>query len=193
MPLNNVRIDAAKPRAKPYKLGDEKGLYLLVQPTGQKWWRLKYRFGPRREGKARQPEKMLSLGVYPDVSLKRARERRDEARKLLADGIDPSAERKAAEHAQRVAHLHTFEAIARTWMDRNKTKWTASHATRTQRRFEQQVFPWIEKPESTYCPPRPSVRRRAESRTALGTDSPSIRTSFASFRQYPEALAVPSS
>jgi integrase len=145
MPLNNVRIEAAKPRSKPYKLGDEKGLYLLVQPTGQKWWRLKYRFGPRHEGKARAPEKMLSLGVYPDVSLKRARERRDEARKLLADGIDPSAERKAAEHAQRVAHLHTFEAIARSWMDRNKTKWTASHAIRTERRFEQHVFPWIGK------------------------------------------------
>lgn len=86
MPLNNVRIESAKPRPKPYKLGDEKGLYLLVQPTGQKWWRLKYRFGARKDGKPGQAEKMLSLGVYPDVSLKRARERRDEARQLLADG-----------------------------------------------------------------------------------------------------------
>lgn len=145
MPLSNVRVESAKPREKPYKLGDEKGLYLLVQPTGQKWWRLKYRFGPRKDGKPGQAEKMLSLGIYPDVSLKRARERRDEARQLLADGTDPSAQRKADEHAERVAHLHTFAAVAGAWMDRNRQKWTESHTTKTRRRFEQHVFPWIGK------------------------------------------------
>lgn len=78
MPLNNARIEAAKPGEKPYKLA-ERGLYLLVQPTGLKWWRLKYRFGPRKDGKTGKAEKSLSLGVYPDVPLKRAREKRDEA------------------------------------------------------------------------------------------------------------------
>lgn len=157
MPLNNVRIESAKPRPKPYKLGDEKGLYLLVQPTGQKWWRLKYRFGARKDGKPGQAEKMLSLGVYPEVSLKRARERRDEARQLLADGVDPSAQRKADDHAQRVAHLHTFEAIAGAWMDRSRLKWTESHTTRTRRRFETHVFPWIGK-RSIRDVKRPDVR-----------------------------------
>lgn len=165
MPLNNVRVESAKPRQKPYKVADEKGLYLLVQPTGSKWWRLKYRYGARRDGKPGQAEKMLSLGVYPDVSLKRARERRDEARQLLADGVDPAAQRKADEHAQRIAHLHTFEAVATAWMDRNRLKWTESHAMRTRRRFEQHVFPWIGK-QSIREVKRPDVRdvlRRIES------------------------------
>lgn len=143
MPLTNVRIDSAKGREKPYKLGDEKGLYLLVQPTGQKWWRFKYRLGPRKDGKPGKAEKLLSLGTYPDVSLKRAREKRDAARQLVADGIDPAAQRKADEHAERIAHLHTFEAVANAWMDKNRLTWTESHATRTQRRFERHVFPWI--------------------------------------------------
>jgi integrase len=145
MALNNVRIDAAGPSEKPYKLSDEKGLYLLVQPTGHKWWRFKYRFGPRKDGKPGKAEKVLALGVYPDVPLKRAREKRDEARQQLADGIDPSAQRKADEHAQRVALLHTFQAVATAWMDQNQPKWTDSHASRTRRRFEQHVFPWIGK------------------------------------------------
>lgn len=82
-----ARTAKPKPKPKPYKLADEKGLFLLVTPSGGKWWRLKYRFDRK--------EKLLSLGVYPDVSVKRARERRDECRKLLAEGIDPSANRQA--------------------------------------------------------------------------------------------------
>lgn len=91
MPLNNVRVQSAKPGEKQYKLADERGLYLLVHPNGCKWWRMKYRFGPRKDGKPGKAEKVLALGVYPDVSLKRAREKRDDARRLLADGVDPSA------------------------------------------------------------------------------------------------------
>src|SRR5487761_2284494 len=95
MPLTNTAISNAKPGVtpngkttdKPYKMGDTGGLYLEVAPSGGKWWRLKYRF----DGK----EKRLSLGVYPDVSLKDARQRRDDARKLLANGIDPGENRKA--------------------------------------------------------------------------------------------------
>jgi hypothetical protein len=86
--------------------------------AGHKWWRFKYRFGGRADGKPGKAEKVLALGVYPEVSLKRASEKRDEARRLLADGIDPSAERKTAAETQRVAHLGTFEAVAREWLKR---------------------------------------------------------------------------
>src|SRR5687768_13432777 len=80
MPLTNIQVEKAKPRDKNWKLFDEKGLYLLVSKDGHKWWRLKYRFGGRADGKPGKAEKVLALGVYPDVSLKRAREKRDEAR-----------------------------------------------------------------------------------------------------------------
>lgn len=90
--LSDTRVRAAKPREKAYKLYDERGLFLFVTPTGGRLWRLKYR--------VRDREKLISLGAYPDVGLKRAREKRDEARKLLADGIDPSAT-SAARHFSR--------------------------------------------------------------------------------------------
>lgn len=87
MPLTNAAIKAAQPQAKPYKLADKKGMYLEVAPSGGKWWRLKYRI----EGM----KKRISLGTYPDVGLKEAREKREEARKLLAAGIDSGESRKA--------------------------------------------------------------------------------------------------
>jgi len=92
---------------KPLRLFDERGLYLEISPAGGKWWRLKYRFGRK--------EKWLSLGVYPDVSLKDARDRRDEARKLLAGGIDPSENRKAAKSARADRASNSFEVVAREW------------------------------------------------------------------------------
>ncbi len=92
MPLSDTAVSSAKPTDKPYKLSDEKGLHLLVHPNGSKYWRLKYRFNGK--------EKTLSLGVYPDVGLKDARERRDDARKLLANDIDPGENRKATEGSQ---------------------------------------------------------------------------------------------
>jgi integrase len=141
MPLTNIQVEKAKPEAKDWKLFDEKGLYLLVKSAGHKWWRFKYRFGSRADGKPGKAEKALALGVYPEVSLKRAREKRDEARRLLADGIDPSAERKATQETQRVAHLGTFEAVAREWLKRQS--WGESHGAKNIRRLEQHVFPWI--------------------------------------------------
>lgn len=105
MPLTDISIRKAKPSDKPIKLSDEKGLYLEIAPSGGKWWRLKYRF----EGK----EKRLSLGVYPDVGLKEARERRDAARKLLSDGVDPSDHRKAQKAAKADLAANTFEIVAR--------------------------------------------------------------------------------
>ena len=103
--LSDTRVRGAKPRERPYKLFDERGLYLLVTPTGGRLWRLRYRMGGR--------EKLISLGAYPDVPMKRAREKRDEARRLIADDIDPSAERQA----KRAALLETFEGVAKEWLE----------------------------------------------------------------------------
>lgn len=103
--LNDIRVRTAKPRERPYKLFDERGLFLFVTPSGGRLWRLKYRMHGR--------EKLISLGAYPDVALRRAREKRDEARKLLADSIDPSAERQE----RRAALLETFEGVAEEWLN----------------------------------------------------------------------------
>ena len=102
------RVRQARPKEKEYKLSDQRGLLLVVRPTGAKWWRLRYQF----QGK----EKMISLGVYPDVSLSMARDRRDAARRLVADGKDPSAERQAEKQALEAAGKCTFELIARHYL-----------------------------------------------------------------------------
>ncbi|HEY4370266.1 MAG TPA: integrase arm-type DNA-binding domain-containing protein [Steroidobacteraceae bacterium] len=102
--LSDTAIRAAKPREKPYKVSDGGGLYLLINPNGSRWWRLKYRVAGK--------EKLLSMGIYPDVSLKTARDRRDAARKLLSDGLDPSVARQTKKEAA----SDTFEAVAREWL-----------------------------------------------------------------------------
>ena len=163
MPLTNAAVKAAKPKNKPARLFDEKGLYLEVSPAGGKWWRFKYRF----DGK----EKRLSMGVYPDVSLKGARERRDEARRLLADGIDPSEHRKAMRTARVDRAANSFEVVAREWFAARVATWSASHADRIIRRLERDIFPWIGgKPISEIGPPELlSVVRKIEKRGALET------------------------
>lgn len=108
--LTNTAVKAAKPREKPYKLSDSGGLYLLVNPNSSLWWRLKYRF----EGR----EKSLSLGIYPHVSLQQARQQRDEAKKSVANGVDPSAKRQA----EKSATANTFEAVAHEWLALQKGK-----------------------------------------------------------------------
>ena len=92
MPLTDTAIRNIKPGEKPIKLFDERGLFLLITPSGGKWWRLDYRYSGKR--------KTLSMGIYPEVSLKDARNRRDDARKQLANGIDPSEQRQAIKAAQ---------------------------------------------------------------------------------------------
>jgi integrase len=163
MPLTNTEIRNARSDKKPVKLFDERGLYLEVSPAGGKWWRLKYRF----DGK----EKRLSLGVYPDVGLKEARDRRDAARKLVADGIDPSENRKAQRSARADRAANSFEVIAREWFAKYSTTWTASHSDRMLRLFERDIFPWIgERPIAEITAPTVlSVLRRIESRGALDT------------------------
>ncbi|TSE35159.1 tyrosine-type recombinase/integrase [Tepidimonas charontis] len=159
MALSDTKIRTARPLDKPYKLTDERGLALLVNPNGSKLWRFRYRFGGK--------EKMLGLGAYPDVSLRDARERRDEARKLLAQGIDPSQARREDKEA---AH-NTFEAIAREWWERNRSKWTPDYGLLIWRRIETDVLPVIgQRPVADITPPEVlALLRRIESRGAVET------------------------
>ena len=161
MPLRDTAIRAAKPKEKVYKLFDAGGLYLEVNPAGGRWWRWKYRFGGK--------EKRISFGVYPEVPLKTARERRDAARKQVADGIDPGAARKAAKQAE--AGAESFEAIAREWHGKFSPGWEPSHADRILRRLERDIFPWIGKRPiaEIKAPELLSMLRRIESRGALET------------------------
>lgn len=135
MPLTDTQIKALKPEAKPRKIADEKGLYLLLQPTGARLWRLKYRV----DGK----EKLLALGSYPDVGLKDARNRRDEARKLLAVGIDPGAQRKAQKAASQERAVNAFEVICREWLEKWRTTVEPAQYTKALARMEKNVFPWL--------------------------------------------------
>ncbi|WP_283744284.1 integrase arm-type DNA-binding domain-containing protein [Sideroxydans sp. CL21] len=135
MALSDTAIKNAKPGAKPIKLSDEKGMFLLIAPAGGKWWRLKYRIGGK--------EKLLSLGTYPEVSLKAARDRRDDARKLLADGVDPSENRKAVKSAKTDRAANSFEVIAREWYAKKLPGWAASNADKIIRRLENDAFPWL--------------------------------------------------
>lgn len=133
MPLTDRAIKAAKAREKDYKLSDEKGLFLLVTKTGSRLFKLKYRF----HGK----EKKLSLGSYPDTNLKEAREKRDSARKLLANGVDPSAHKKATQAAERLNNENSFETIALEWFETKQRDKTEGHQTRVKRALEIHIFP----------------------------------------------------
>ena len=161
MPLTDTAIRSAKPKDKTFKLFDSGGLYLEVSPSGGKWWRWKYRFAGK--------EKRLSFGVYPDVSLKFAREKRDAARQQLAKGTDPAEARKAGKLAQ--AGAESFEAIAREWHAKFSPGWVASHGDRIMRRLEKDLFPWLGKRPiaEVKAPELLAVLRRIESRGAQET------------------------
>jgi integrase len=163
MPLSNTAIINAKPTDKPYVLTDERGLSVQVQPSGGKWWRLRYRF----DGKA----KMLSLGVYPDVGLKDAREKRDEARKLLAAGVDPGEHRKALKAAKSERSANSFEVICREWLEQRKDTVEPAQTAKTLSRMERDVFPWIgARPIAEITAPEVlSVMRRMDERGARYT------------------------
>lgn len=163
MPLSDIALRTAKPTDKPYKLTDGGGLYVEVYPTGGKLWRLKYRFGGK--------EKRLSLGAYPVVSLKDARERRDNAKRLLAGGIDPSVERKAQKAATVERAANSFETVGREWFARYSPTWAESHSTKIIRRLEADIFPWLGgRPIAEITAPEVlTVLRRIESRGALDT------------------------
>jgi len=160
MPLSEMKVRTAKPSGKAYKLADGDGLFLLVTPQGGKYFRLKYRC----DGK----EKLLSFGTYPEISLADARLRRDEARRQVAQGIDPGAVRKAQKQAA-TEETETFEVVAREWLLKFSPTWTERHATTTMSRLERDVFPWIGKRPmmEIKAPELLTVIRRVESRGAL--------------------------
>ncbi|MCX7061776.1 MAG: tyrosine-type recombinase/integrase [Gammaproteobacteria bacterium] len=151
--LTDLECRNAKAKEKPYKLADERGLYLLVNPNGSKWWRLRYTW----QGK----DQLLSLGVYPEVPLagrkltatereagkpdriKGARELRDEARELLAAGVNPSHQKQQAREALAAITADAFEAVAREWYGHKCATWTATQAEKVLRRLEGELFPWI--------------------------------------------------
>jgi integrase len=129
--LNDTKVRSAKSREKPFKLSDERGLFLLVTPTGSRLWRLKYRLNGR--------EKLISLGAYPDVTLKRAREKRDAARTLIADGIDPSAQRKA----ERAALAQSFEGVAKEWLELQTKSLAPETISILSARLDSGLYPYI--------------------------------------------------
>jgi integrase len=163
MPLSDLSIRNAKPGSKAVRIYDAGGLYVEVAPSGNKLWRLKYRF----EGK----EKRLALGAYPDTGLKDARAKRDAARKLLANDIDPGEHRKAQKAAGAARAANSFEVVAQEWYAKHSPNWVENHANRIIRRLERDVFPWIgARPiDAIKAPDLLAVIRRIEHRGALET------------------------
>ena len=162
--LSDTQIRATKPCEKPVRLYDERGLYLEVTTTGGRWWRFKYRFAGK--------EKLLSMGTYPDTPLKAARDKRDRARALLEEGVDPSDARRAEKASRSEVVVNGFEAVAREWHATiHLVQVSAGHAARTLIRLEQDVFPWLGGlPVSEIKAPQLlQTMRRIEARGAIET------------------------
>ncbi len=161
MPLTDTAVRNAKPGAKPAKLSDERGLFLIVTPEGGKWWRFRYSFGGK--------EKLLSLGTYPDVSLAKARQKRDHARELLADGTDPIQHRKAAKQTRAGLAANTFEVIGHEWYAKAMVGKADTTKVKLMRRLEVDAFPWIgARPIADIAPADlVSIIERMESRGAV--------------------------
>ena len=176
MPLTDITIRSAQPGNKTRKMFDGRGLYLEVAPRGGKYWRLKYRFGGK--------EKRLSLGVYPDVSLKEARHRCEDARRLLSREIDPSEHRQAMKAAKAQQASNSFEAVAREWFAKHTRNWAHSHSSRIINRLERDIFPWLGgKPMDAIAAPQVLVViRRVEQRGALETAHRALRNCGQVFR-----------
>lgn len=162
MPLTDVRVRTAKPAEKDYKMADERGLFLLVKKNGSKYWRMKYRIAGK--------EKLLAIGVYPDVSLASARQNRDEARSMLAQGVDPMEHKKAVKAAFHESASNSFEIIAREWLGNRKPGSEKSDA-RITRILEKDLFPAMgSRPIADITPPELlRALRRMESRGVLET------------------------
>ncbi|MCA8219098.1 integrase arm-type DNA-binding domain-containing protein [Burkholderia cepacia] len=163
MNLTDLAVRNAKPREKPYKLTDGDGMFLLVQPNGSRYWRFAYRY----LGK----QKILALGVYPEVGLALARQRRAEAREQLALGADPGETKKAEKRAARVAANNTFEAIALAWLEERRPYVEPRQHERTLARLQADVFPWLgTRPITAIDPPELlAVLKRIDSRGARFT------------------------
>lgn len=176
--LSVTAINNAKPKDKPYKLSDEKGLYLIINATGSKLWRFDYRFLGKR--------KTLALGNYPDVSLINAREKRDNARKLLANDppVDPSDHKKAQAASNLSSAENSFEVVAREWWQSHMKNKADSHKDKVIRRFELYLFPWIgSKPIGSISAPQMlDVVKRIEKLNKLETAHRALQTAGQVFR-----------
>ncbi|WP_291447866.1 integrase arm-type DNA-binding domain-containing protein [Desulfovibrio sp.] len=157
MPLTDTAVRGVKPADKPQKLFDGNGLFLYVAPSGTKSWRLKYRFQGR--------EKLLTLGTYPQLSLKEAREACAAAKKQLGGGIDPSVQKKVIARAWE----NTFEAIARGWHENKKSAWSERYTEDVLERIASNIFPYLgNRPINEITPPELlSVLRKIEARGAF--------------------------
>ncbi len=174
--LTDVKIKKAQPREKEYKLFDGEGLYLLVTPKGAKYWRLKYYFNGR--------QRVLALGVYDTVTISDARIKRNAARNMIANGIDPAQVKQQKKQSYKVTAENSFETIAREWFAKFSINWTPKHAARTLRQFEKELFPWLgQQVISEITPPQLlSVLRRIESRGAIETAHRALQTCSQVFR-----------
>jgi integrase len=161
--LSDAKARNAKPKAKPYKISDGGGLFLLIKPSGSKYWRLRYFFAGK--------EKMLALGVYPDVTLANARDRRTQAQKLLAAGRDPGEVRKEAKLLMTTKRLNSFESVAREWLDKRKHEWAPITAEVARDRIEQHILPKLgQRPIADITPPEVlAMLRVVEDRGTLET------------------------
>jgi integrase len=175
MSLSDTAIRNAKPKEKPYKMADEKGLYLLVNKSGQ-YFRFDYRFGGKRL--------TLALGVYPDLTLKAARDKHREARQQLANGIDPGQYKKATKNMTKTRAANSFEAVAREWFSKKSPVWADSHSSKVIVRLEQDIFPWLGgKPiAEVTAPDLLAALRRIESRGAIDTAHRAKQTCSQVFR-----------
>jgi integrase len=161
MKLSAIAVKEAQPQAKAYKLGDGGGLFLLVNPSGTKYWRFKYRYAAK--------EKLLALGVYPDVSLKSARTNHRDAQDQLKAGIDPSAQRKAIKLTKNTAAANSFKLVALEWFSKQKPIWAENHWSKVERMMARDLFPFLgTRPLNEITPPELlAVLRKIESRGAL--------------------------
>jgi hypothetical protein len=187
MPLTETKIRALRPRDAGYKVTDEKGLYLLVTPAGGRLWKLKFR-APGG------PEKKLSIGSYPDISLKEARERRDEARKQLANGVDPAAQKRRDDWAAKVSASNTFNAVAEAFIAKCERDGLAANTIIKRRWFTRLVHKAIGNRRSRRSSPSKSCRRSAPLRRPGTMRRPIARCSssaVSSGMALPTSLSLP--
>jgi len=163
MALTALEVSKSKATDKPQRLADGGNMYLLVQPNGAKYWRMDYRLAGKR--------KTLAIGVYPDMSLAEARDRREQARKLIANGVDPVAVKQAQKVASVALSENSFEIIAREWFAKHSPNWKENHSSKILARLENDLFPWIgARPIGDInAPALLAAIRRIEARGALET------------------------
>ncbi len=176
MPLTDIAIRKARPGAKNTKLSDGKGLYLLLTARGGKWWRFDYRIDGKR--------KTLSMGTYPEVSLKLARERRDESRAMVARGVDPAQTRKAHKCALEEVAANSFESIAMEWYTKFCKDLAPTSLERVDRCLQSDLLPWVGKlpVKDVTAPVLLEVVRRVEQRGAIETAHRTLQTAGRIFR-----------